>query len=112
MTFPRQGAPYFRRPVVTSAGVQVFPPQPTFYVQLRNLGAAEVRVFADEEDQAAGDNYLELAAAGTVGDYWEGPAEFFPQSVGNTRGEKTRGPVFMTSTGADATVVTVFFSRR
>lgn len=113
MAFPRQGAPYIRRPTIGAAAPEkVFPPQATFFVQVFNRHTDPVRIFFDEGDADEAENYLELAASGSAGDYWEGPAELFPQMVGNLRGEKTRGPLFLQSTSGNAPITVIFFSRR
>jgi hypothetical protein len=95
-----------------AAAEAIFPTEPTFYIQVFNGHTSPVRFYFDEDDATADENYVELVATGSVGDYFEGPAELWPYVVGNERGEKTRGPIYVKSTSGNAPVTIVFYSRR
>lgn len=72
----RGGVARNRRWAVTSTPTGYgIPNAPTKYLQVANLGANPVRLYWLQADATTNVNYIELAAAGSSGDYFEGPVE-------------------------------------
>ena len=63
---------------VTTGGVSWAIPFTIKFLQVKNAGANPVRLYFETDTYAANgtDGFVELAAGGSAGDYFEGPVQF------------------------------------
>lgn len=107
MASPNSGKPYTRTFTATTTATTFFSPVPTKFVQIRNEGANAVNVFFDSADSADATRAVVLAAAGSEGSYFEGPAFLL---AGDDPGNATRGGITLTAAAATSDVRCVFYS--